>query len=153
MDGDFAPMPKLVELRKKHGFLLVIDDVSLTFSSNWCFTVIYKIYILCKLASGSCNTCMWWEWWWNPGSLSVWKWCWCMHRHSEQGCRLSGWFYCLQVNNACCNDKVSKLTMDYSEDIFLINCYLFVLVFAKFDIKRLFVSMHWKKFLYLHFWE
>jgi len=31
MDGDFAPMPKLVELRKKHGFLLVIDDVSLIF--------------------------------------------------------------------------------------------------------------------------
>ncbi|KAH9325856.1 hypothetical protein KI387_006034, partial [Taxus chinensis] len=26
MDGDFAPMVELVELRKKHGFLLVIDD-------------------------------------------------------------------------------------------------------------------------------
>jgi 8-amino-7-oxononanoate synthase len=27
MDGDFAPMVELAELRKKHGFLLVIDDV------------------------------------------------------------------------------------------------------------------------------
>ncbi|KAM7502255.1 hypothetical protein LguiB_001159 [Lonicera macranthoides] len=27
MDGDFAPMTELVKLRKKHGFLLVIDDV------------------------------------------------------------------------------------------------------------------------------
>ncbi|KAF6989730.1 hypothetical protein CFC21_007031 [Triticum aestivum] len=26
MDGDFAPLPELVELRKKYGFLLVIDD-------------------------------------------------------------------------------------------------------------------------------
>uniref|UniRef100_A0A0C9RNB3 TSA: Wollemia nobilis Ref_Wollemi_Transcript_9000_2152 transcribed RNA sequence n=1 Tax=Wollemia nobilis TaxID=56998 RepID=A0A0C9RNB3_9CONI len=26
MDGDFAPLVELVELRKKHGFLLVIDD-------------------------------------------------------------------------------------------------------------------------------
>jgi len=29
MDGDFAPMVELARLRKKHGFLLVIDDVSL----------------------------------------------------------------------------------------------------------------------------
>jgi len=29
MDGDFAPMSELVKLRKRHGFLLVIDDVSL----------------------------------------------------------------------------------------------------------------------------
>lgn len=28
MDGDFAPMEELSQLRKKHGFLLVIDDVS-----------------------------------------------------------------------------------------------------------------------------
>lgn len=28
MDGDFAPMNELVKLRKKYGFLLVIDDVS-----------------------------------------------------------------------------------------------------------------------------
>uniref|UniRef100_A0A2P2J860 Aminotransferase class I/classII large domain-containing protein n=1 Tax=Rhizophora mucronata TaxID=61149 RepID=A0A2P2J860_RHIMU len=28
MDGDFAPLVELVNLRKKHGFLLVIDDVS-----------------------------------------------------------------------------------------------------------------------------
>jgi 8-amino-7-oxononanoate synthase len=28
MDGDFAPMVELADLRKKHGFLLVIDDVS-----------------------------------------------------------------------------------------------------------------------------
>jgi hypothetical protein len=28
MDGDFAPLPELVELRRKYGFLLVIDDVS-----------------------------------------------------------------------------------------------------------------------------
>jgi len=27
MDGDFAPMVELAGLRKKHGFLLVIDDV------------------------------------------------------------------------------------------------------------------------------
>ncbi|XP_047093833.1 8-amino-7-oxononanoate synthase isoform X1 [Lolium rigidum] len=26
MDGDFAPLPQLVELRRKYGFLLVIDD-------------------------------------------------------------------------------------------------------------------------------
>ncbi|XP_058115286.1 8-amino-7-oxononanoate synthase-like isoform X5 [Magnolia sinica] len=26
MDGDFTPVIELVELRKKHGFLLVIDD-------------------------------------------------------------------------------------------------------------------------------
>ncbi|KAF4385378.1 hypothetical protein G4B88_005710 [Cannabis sativa] len=30
MDGDFAPMTELVKLRKKHRFLLVIDDVSKT---------------------------------------------------------------------------------------------------------------------------
>ena len=29
MDGDFAPMVELARLRKKHGFLLVIDDVSI----------------------------------------------------------------------------------------------------------------------------
>jgi 7-keto-8-aminopelargonate synthetase-like enzyme len=28
MDGDFAPMVELAKLRKKHLFLLVIDDVS-----------------------------------------------------------------------------------------------------------------------------
>lgn len=28
MDGDFAPMVQLSKLRKKHGFLLVVDDVS-----------------------------------------------------------------------------------------------------------------------------
>ena len=28
MDGDFAPMNELVNLRERHGFLLVIDDVS-----------------------------------------------------------------------------------------------------------------------------
>jgi len=27
MDGDYAPMIELADLRKKHGFLLVIDDV------------------------------------------------------------------------------------------------------------------------------
>ncbi|XP_008803821.2 8-amino-7-oxononanoate synthase isoform X2 [Phoenix dactylifera] len=30
MDGDFAPITKLVELRKKHGFLLAIDDAHAT---------------------------------------------------------------------------------------------------------------------------
>jgi 8-amino-7-oxononanoate synthase len=29
MDGDFAPFPELVKLRRKYGFLLVIDDVSI----------------------------------------------------------------------------------------------------------------------------
>ena len=28
MDGDFAPMVEIVKLRKKHQFLLVVDDVS-----------------------------------------------------------------------------------------------------------------------------
>ena len=28
MDGDFAPMIELVKLRRKHQFLLVVDDVS-----------------------------------------------------------------------------------------------------------------------------
>lgn len=28
MDGDFAPMEELSQLRKMHGLLLVIDDVS-----------------------------------------------------------------------------------------------------------------------------
>jgi len=28
MDGDLAPMVQLSKLRKKHGFLLVVDDVS-----------------------------------------------------------------------------------------------------------------------------
>ena len=32
MDGDFAPMAELVKLRKKHGFLLVIDDVGAPFA-------------------------------------------------------------------------------------------------------------------------
>ncbi|KAK9291326.1 hypothetical protein L1049_019271 [Liquidambar formosana] len=31
MDGDFAPMVELVKVRKKHGFLLVIDDAHGTF--------------------------------------------------------------------------------------------------------------------------
>ncbi|XP_022737576.1 8-amino-7-oxononanoate synthase-like [Durio zibethinus] len=31
MDGDFAPMVELVELRKKHGFLFVLDDAHGTF--------------------------------------------------------------------------------------------------------------------------
>ncbi|CAH2074149.1 unnamed protein product [Thlaspi arvense] len=31
MDGDFAPMEELAQLRKKHGFLLVIDDAHGTF--------------------------------------------------------------------------------------------------------------------------
>ncbi|CAL0311000.1 unnamed protein product [Lupinus luteus] len=31
MDGDFAPMVELADLRKKHGFLLVIDDAHGTF--------------------------------------------------------------------------------------------------------------------------
>ncbi|KAK4480623.1 hypothetical protein RD792_013701 [Penstemon davidsonii] len=31
MDGDFAPMTELAKLRKKHGFLLVIDDAHATF--------------------------------------------------------------------------------------------------------------------------
>lgn len=30
MDGDFAPMNELVKLRRKYGFLLVLDDVSLS---------------------------------------------------------------------------------------------------------------------------
>lgn len=35
MDGDFAPIVELVELRKKHGFLLAIDDVSLVKLETW----------------------------------------------------------------------------------------------------------------------
>ncbi|GFQ08036.1 8-amino-7-oxononanoate synthase [Phtheirospermum japonicum] len=31
MDGDFAPMTELAKLRKKHGFLFVIDDAHATF--------------------------------------------------------------------------------------------------------------------------
>ncbi|TVU41457.1 hypothetical protein EJB05_14976 [Eragrostis curvula] len=30
MDGDFAPFPDLVKLRRKYGFLLVVDDLHLT---------------------------------------------------------------------------------------------------------------------------
>lgn len=29
MDGDFAPIADLVNLRKKHNFLLAVDDVSM----------------------------------------------------------------------------------------------------------------------------
>lgn len=34
MEGDFAPMVELAELRKKHSFLLVIDDVSMASRFN-----------------------------------------------------------------------------------------------------------------------
>lgn len=40
MDGDFAPMVQLSKLRKKHNFLLVVDDVSLD------FLVMYKLSCL-----------------------------------------------------------------------------------------------------------
>jgi 8-amino-7-oxononanoate synthase len=35
MDGDFAPLPELVKLRRKYGFLLVIDDVSILSSLKY----------------------------------------------------------------------------------------------------------------------
>lgn len=47
MDGDFAPMVELAKLRKKHGFLFVIDDVSI-------LSVMYSIlvkWIACQLAT------------------------------------------------------------------------------------------------------
>ena len=37
MDGDFVPLPELVKLRRKYGFLLVIDDVSILSSLNTVF--------------------------------------------------------------------------------------------------------------------
>lgn len=41
MDGDFAPLKELAALRKKHGFLLIIDEVCLhpavgLYSSSHC---------------------------------------------------------------------------------------------------------------------
>jgi 8-amino-7-oxononanoate synthase len=38
MDGDFAPFPELVKLRRKYGFLLVIDDVSILSPLKYDFT-------------------------------------------------------------------------------------------------------------------
>ena len=38
MDGDFAPFPELVKLRRKYGFLLVIDDVSILSPLKYNFT-------------------------------------------------------------------------------------------------------------------
>lgn len=47
MDGDFAPMVELSKLRKKHGFLFVIDDVSILFIT---FSILV-IWITCWLAT------------------------------------------------------------------------------------------------------
>lgn len=100
MDGDFAPISKLVELRKKHGFLLAIDDVSLTYKGSFQslhFSIHISIVIYIGVLLGSCNTCLWRERRRCSRSTWVWKWCWYMHRHLEQSCRLPGGFHCLQV--------------------------------------------------------
>lgn len=53
MDGDFAPMVEFAKLRKKYGFLLVIDDAHGTFV---------------------CGT---WRWYW--WGVQLWEWCGHMH--------------------------------------------------------------------------
>ena len=48
MDGDFAPMAELAKLRKKHGFLLVIDDVSILECSHVYleFTILFGVCLV-----------------------------------------------------------------------------------------------------------
>lgn len=46
MDGDFAPMIELVKLRKKYGFLLVLDDVSSLEFSSICIVRSFDVFVL-----------------------------------------------------------------------------------------------------------
>lgn len=56
MDGDFAPLPELVTLRKKYKFLLVIDDVSIqcpmTMLDGW-ILILITVNILYIKAHGT----------------------------------------------------------------------------------------------------
>ena len=47
MDGDFAPMVELAALRKKHGFLFVLDDVSPSEIDSYILFVIQTKILLC----------------------------------------------------------------------------------------------------------
>lgn len=110
MDGDFAPFPELIKLRRKYGYLLVIDDVSILaplkqvfFLADLCTDWVPFTFFFCQ---GSWDTCLRWEWWWCSWAVWMWKGHWHRCWHLKQGCRLPGWFYNMQVIYSCLSMRV-----------------------------------------------